>query len=734
MIAAVFAAFLVLALFAGAGAAANSWVAGNPSSAYIYQYGGIYTNNDTIYYLGTSAPSSTSVVKATYTLDAGPAAGQKTLNDPTALDGYYVDDPTNGQYFYLSHPTLSLNLYLAGTGTSVAGTTLTAAQSLDFKVTNGTALKYGLEFTTPAGGQTSDFNASSYADSEDSGFAANMSSVKLDTTTVGTWSVIAKYNTTGPLNVSIYTPDKYLKSSSVTFTVGDSSSALTVSKDKIIRGNSVLLTLSGIPGTPVNVSVDANGFNLLAGQSDIDYTQTLYSSGWISKFNVTIPATGKVVVQLNTNESTKAQSYKFTGKFYGATATTEKTAKVTVEKGVITIAPDQDSYYIGTELTFSGTNTESKNVYLYIKGSNKALQQVNDTNGDRVTVTVKSDNTWTQSFKLANAFDAGTYTVYAVTSDLGAFPASLDGKVYESCSVALKQPFLTATAASSTVAKGDDIKITGTAEAADSLLYYVFGTNKFVTGFISPEDDGSYSQKISTDNLDAGQYFVVIQHPMYDKVFNVKPINGIIYQNNSGEATSASTELFNTAERQSANAAEALCQAIDTQNIDDIYVKLTFIVATPTLTMNPVSDVTKGSALKVSGTTNLKADTLVTVDVLSTAFTAVDKSSVNSASFITLTTKVVAGADGVNTWEVTFDTTGLNVDSYTIQATTDDLSTSTVIKITEAKPTSTATATATKTATATATATATPTKTPGFGAFLALAGLGAVAVLVLRRD
>ncbi|MDE2444248.1 MAG: PGF-CTERM sorting domain-containing protein, partial [Methanocorpusculum sp.] len=47
------------------------------------------------------------------------------------------------------------------------------------------------------------------------------------------------------------------------------------------------------------------------------------------------------------------------------------------------------------------------------------------------------------------------------------------------------------------------------------------------------------------------------------------------------------------------------------------------------------------------------------------------------------------------------------------------------------KPTETGTQ---ATTTATATATTTPTQTPGFGAFVALAGLGAVALLVLRRN
>ena len=151
--------------------------------------------------------------------------------------------------------------------------------------------------------------------------------------------------------------------------------------------------------------------------------------------------------------------------------------------------------------------------------------------------------------------------------------------------------------------------------------------------------------------------------------------------------------------------------------------------------MNPVSDVTKGSKLVVSGTTNMAEGEIVTVEMLSTAFAAIPKESVNSASFMSLVTKVQK--DG--TWEVTFDTNGLNVDEYTLSATIGDIKTSAVIvKVTEGAP-------VTPPADDKPDTPVTPEQpeqpeqptepeTPGFGALAALAGLGSVAVLLLRRE
>jgi PGF-CTERM protein len=365
--------------------------------------------------------------------------------------------------------------------------------------------------------------------------------------------------------------------------------------------------------------------------------------------------------------------------------------------------------------------------------------------------TVNSDDTWSKKVTIDDVtINAGTYTVYAVAIDSTDVPANetdtTSNFAYDTVVLTLKQPFLTATAASSTVAKGDKIKITGTAEATDSLKYYVFGTNLFKTDSITVNDDSTYSKKIDTTDYDAGQYYVIIQHPMENKVFNILGNNSNynIYQNYTGEPTNMTTGIadgnttviFNARGLQSANAADALKVALNNQYIDDQFVSLYFVVETPYMTLGNVADQTKGSIFNVSGTTNVVSGEVVTVEVTSTAFVPGSKTSATStSSYLVATTKVVAGTDGVNKWTVTFDTTGLDVDSYTVNAkiSTKNLATSTTFKVTEAAPTKTATTTATATKTATATTTPTP-QSPGFGAFLALAGLGAVAVLVLRRN
>ncbi|MBR4285192.1 MAG: PGF-CTERM sorting domain-containing protein, partial [Methanocorpusculum sp.] len=174
--------------------------------------------------------------------------------------------------------------------------------------------------------------------------------------------------------------------------------------------------------------------------------------------------------------------------------------------------------------------------------------------------------------------------------------------------------------------------------------------------------------------------------------------------------------------------------ALDTQNIDDMYVKHSFIVVgeDAAFTINEIpAEVAQGETFTVSGTSTAAAGKYVVVEMLSTAFAAVPKETVGSAAFIVLTTKVAE--DG--TWEVTFDTSDLNVDEYSIKVACDNEEwKNTKINVVEAgdEP-------------------VTPEQpeepeqpeqpeqpeapaTPGFGALAALAGLGAVAVLLLRRE
>ena len=219
----------------------------------------------------------------------------------------------------------------------------------------------------------------------------------------------------------------------------------------------------------------------------------------------------------------------------------------------------------------------------------------------------------------------------------------------------------------------------------------------------------------------AGQYFVVFQHPMYDGEFQIKatnfPTDWMIKGANGAED---SVSPINVKDRQTANAAQALCDALDAQGIDDMYVKFSFFVVgeDQSFTISEIpTEVAQGDKIVISGVSTANAENYVTVEMISTAFAAVPKETVGSAAFIVVTTQIAE--DG--TWEITLDTSDLNVDEYSLNVACEGTTWKNVnINVVEAgdEPVDPVD----------------PPKTPGFGALAALAGLGAVAVLLLRRE
>ncbi|MDR0981323.1 MAG: PGF-CTERM sorting domain-containing protein [Methanocalculaceae archaeon] len=338
----------------------------------------------------------------------------------------------------------------------------------------------------------------------------------------------------------------------------------------------------------------------------------------------------------------------------------------------------------------------------------------------------------------------GTY-MYVPGSDVeGYYAVKLSDAEYATVSVNLKQPFLSAIPSGTVIAKGDKVYIRGTAEGDPSKLQlYIFGPNKFVYDSITVEEDGSYEKKIEIgSDWSSNQYYVVIEHPMYNNKIDVhvddsqNPTELFIYNAGDDSSKQSSFTVAGSGKLQGSNAADALTKMIDSPNIDDIYTKLTFTVAEPWIRIINPGDQAVGTKFTISGTTNLAVDDQILVEVTSSSFSAVDKTSTGSTSGVSQTTKVAAAGDGAeNTWSVEIDTTNWNLDEYTVKVSDIevDISSSTIFNIVEKLPdTPTPTATG-ATPTTTATATATPA-TPGFGAFVALAGLGAVALLVLRRN
>ncbi|MCZ0861258.1 PGF-CTERM sorting domain-containing protein [Methanocorpusculum sp. MG] len=627
----------------------------------------------------------------------------------------------------------------------------------------------------------------------------------------GTWTAQAEF--TSPKGFS----DNAKKTNTISFTLQSTSLVLTAAKDSVVRSNPFTVSIQGdskmvyfiyLDGADAN---DANPTLQSAQSGMITAAMSIATIGGQPIFDGTgladtwgyfeTDASGKRTVQYNTAADTEDKTYtikvyetqltKTQAEFAGVAEVKGMdydSVKVKVEKGAVTISASGDgSYYIGDEIKLTGTNTDSDYIFLFLTGQNlnengivlKDLPTKTAAKfGAGQYVSVKTDDTWEYKWDTSRiALDTGAYTIYAtskITNGKSSSPedvvikngdvivnsytaVKLSDSEYATVSINLKQPFLSAVPSGTIVAKGDKIYIRGTAEGDPSnLKLYIFGPNFFDPYTITVEDDGSYEKKIDiSSTMSSNQYFVVVQHPMYNNEFDAYLVDttnpGTTFTTDSTDQWAFKTRNTTTGgdaqsfivwgsanKLQGSQAADALTKMIDSANIDDIYTKLTFTVAEPWIKITNPGDKATGSKFTISGTTNLAVDDQILVEVMSSSFSAVDKTSTSTTSGVSQTTKVVAGEGTDNTWSVEVDTTNWKLDEYTIkvQGIEVDVTTTTNFNLVEKlpdtpKPTETG---APATTTATATATTAPTQTPGFGAFVALAGLGAVALLVLRRN
>jgi len=479
---------------------------------------------------------------------------------------------------------------------------------------------------------------------------------------------------------------------------------------------------------------------------------------------------GTRTVEFQTTNFTKAQKYtiRVEAEFGGQVKSDQVDVKV--EKGALTVvAAGDQSYYLGEEVKFSGTNTESYTTYLFILGPNL------DANGGQLdnpripvgtgtmeSADVQSDNTWSYKWGTSSlALDAGTYTIYAVSQPVD--KSGLSSVAYGTVSVIIKKPFVSATASQSTVAQGDKIFITGTAEGQPSqgVSVWILGKNYDLRSTTSVETDSSFSYEVTraiTADLYAGQYFVVVQHPMQNNQFDIAPtakdsqgnvyvVNRMLGYNTSVGGGAEPTTLFKlegTGSLQGSDAAEALVQGINDPNVDDTYTKLQFLVEAGIITIDPIGDRHVGDKFTITAQTNLAVDDEILVQVYSSSFKPTQKSQSGEFSGATGTVKVTKGDSGMNMISFDVDASTFKPDEYivteeaVIQGTTGNA----LFNVLEgAAPTAVPTAVVTTVgptdvATSVPTTvppTPTPTQSPGYGALIALIGLGAVAFIVVRR-
>ena len=549
---------------------------------------------------------------------------------------------------------------------------------------------------------------------------------------VGQYSIRAVF-TEGFVNGTLYT-DMITKP--VAFNVLEAGAvSISAAADTVLKSAPVKLTITGQPGIPYNVTYDEYAFTVAEDQLGLPSFNAIGDDAQQKDgIQFVMPNTGKVEFAVKANGTAAENSEKITVK--KANDANAKAAFVTIkfEKGTISAKADASSYFVGDDVKITGTSTAGTITNITIEGTNFK----NTTVKELVTITTSGDNFEFEldtgaiiDAKDKKKLDVGTYTLTIKTASAETIVA-----------LVLKQPFISIAEAPEVVVQGDDAEFVINAEATTKIGYYIFGTNFFAcspadTGITenAENDDGEtiLNQFVfeipgeKTENMSLGQYFVVVQHPMYDGIFQ---ING----DAEDWVISAPSGDIDVTKRQTANAAQALCDALDAQNIDDMYVKYSFFIVdedeTSTMSELP-TEVVKGETIVISGVDTANDGATVTAQMLSTAFAAVPKETTGSAAFIVVSTKIAD--DG--TWELTLDTSDLNVDEYSLSVAINGINKETVtVNVVEGAETPDTPDTPDVPDTPDTPDTPTEPTTPGFGALAALAGLGAVAVLLLRRE
>lgn len=548
---------------------------------------------------------------------------------------------------------------------------------------------------------------------------------------------------------------------------------ISINVDSVTRGAQFTATITGIPSTDYKMFVKNVGGDIapkIVGSqegvtkiTDTDYEATVKTS-----------SSGTRSVGFRTDKDTKAKKWTIRAESMSGEKSDE--VSITVEEGMVSIAAEGEGvYFLGDEVKLSGANTETDTVYLFMTGPNlpsgggkldDPRESVTDGNPATFrTADVRDDKTWEYKWQTSMlSVDSGTYTVYAVSE-----PRNRDNLAdaqYDTLSVTLRKPFITASIDRSVIAAGSKFTVSGNAGAPTSqgVAVWIMGKNYFKYYTVSVEDDGKFEKEVKgadTEGLASGQYYVVVQHPMYDDKFDVSLGTGGnttyvvgVYPVNP----SRKFKYSGAGALQGSDAATALIDALDDSAVDDRFTSLNFMVERPQININPIKDVGIGTTFYVNGSTNLAVGEELLVEAYSASFGPTKKNQAGEFSGFTGPTKVERGS-GLNKFAIEINADNFIVDEYIVSVGSvviSDATSSTNFLVKEhvATPTPTPTPTTPPTTVPTTpptpattvptpvpttplttvpTPTPTETKSPGFGALIALIGICVVGYLVVRK-
>jgi len=220
------------------------------------------------------------------------------------------------------------------------------------------------------------------------------------------------------------------------------------------------------------------------------------------------------------------------------------------------------------------------------------------------------------------------------------------------------------------IARGDPLYIRGiaTGQPQVGLQIWFIGTNfaKVTTVPVNNDDTYEYElQPADTAALAAGEYVVVIQHPMMNGRFDV------IYDAATGDVINVQTgqtiyRFTGSGSLPSTDAAAALINAISSQNIDDTFTTVSFYVSSPVVTINLIGDKQVGETFAINGSTNLAVGDDLNVQVSSSTFQPAAKTTASGFSGASGMVQVLPGTSTANSWFFYVDTSAFTPGEYIV--------------------------------------------------------------------
>jgi hypothetical protein len=245
------------------------------------------------------------------------------------------------------------------------------------------------------------------------------------------------------------------------------------------------------------------------------------------------------------------------------------------------------------------------------------------------------------------------------------------------------------------ISNGDPVTLHGiaTGHPRDGLQVWVISKNYLKISTVQVNDDNTFEFELrssDTQDLASGQYFVVIQHPMMNSQFDVyyDASIGTVINRQLGSGGQSIFTMSGSGSLQGPASAQALVNAISSQDIDDTFTTYTFTISPPAALIDPIKDHAVGDRFTITGSTNLAVGDQLMVDITSSSFKPTRKITSSEYSGTSGMVKVIAGSGGYNRWSFDVDASSFKADEYivTVSGVTVDVSGSTTFTIVERFP------------------------------------------------